>query len=405
MRAVHKGAWIGSMVLLAGCLETGHLIEPVPIRLATTYSQTGRFSQLGTEMANGYTLAVTMLNEAGGIDGRPVQLAIGDDESDAANVRDAYASFVSSGDFHALLGPYSSPLTQAAIEVTDSAGMVLVAPMAADPGIWAGGSRQWSVQMLNPGPTYLQGSVELAAENGATTAALVYEDSQFPASVAEGVREAAGAHGVTIVLDRSYPAGAADHEALAAAAKASGADLLIGGGYYDDAVALTRAVAAADYSPMLLSLNLGPAESGFATELGDLARCVAGNAPWLPTIRTTGFITNSQTFVRRYELIHGTTPSYYAAGGFGAVELLAEAINETRSTDPEAIRDHLFSADTETVLGPFKVHPLGDPRAGGQDALKGLQVQWQDDGEGGLVRRIVHPAGVADAEACFGGAG
>ena len=139
MRSAHKGAWIGSLVLLTGCLETDPPIEPVPIRLATTYSQTGRFAQLGTEMANGYILAVQMINEAGGIDGRPVQLVIGDDESDAANVREAYAGFVSSGDFHALLGPYSSPLTQAAIEVTDSAGMVLVAPMAADPGIWAGG--------------------------------------------------------------------------------------------------------------------------------------------------------------------------------------------------------------------------------------------------------------------------
>lgn len=44
--------------------------------------------------------------------------------------------------------------------------------------------------MLNPGPTYLRGSVELAAQNGARSAALVYEDSQFPASVAEGIRAA-----------------------------------------------------------------------------------------------------------------------------------------------------------------------------------------------------------------------
>ena len=100
--------------------------------------------------------------------------------------------------------------------------------MAADPGIWADRSREWSVQMLNPGPTYLQGSVELAAANGATAAALVYEESQFPASVAEGVREAALTHGVDIVLDQSYPAGEADHDALAAAAAEAGAQLFIG---------------------------------------------------------------------------------------------------------------------------------------------------------------------------------
>ena len=183
--------------------------------------------------------------------------------------------------------------------------------------------------MLNPGPTYLQGSVEVAAQNGAQTAALVYEDTQFPVSVAEGVREAAQSHGMDIVLDRSYPVGGAGHEALVAAARDAGADLFIGGGYYDNAVAFTKAVDAARYTPMLLSLNVGPAQADFVNDVGGLARCVAGNTPWIPTIRTSGFITDSETLGRRYVAAHSEQPSYYVAGGFGAVELFAEAIDAT----------------------------------------------------------------------------
>ena len=409
MRIAHPGAVLGSVLLLAGCFETDPPIVVEPIVLGATFSETGRFSQLGTEMANGYSLAVRMLNEAGGIHLRQVLLVLGNDASEAETAEQGYRDFVASGDFHALLGPYSSPLTEAAIGVTETAGAVLVAPMAADPGIWEGRSRQWSVQMLNPAPTYLQGSVELAAANGATTAALVYEDSQFPASVAEGVRDAARTHGMDIVLDRSYPPGEADHDALATAAMDGGAELLIGGGYFADAVAFTLAADRVDYAPMLLSLNLGPAETSFAVELGPLARCVAGNAPWVPTIQTSGLIVTTATFVRRYELIYGTTPSYYAAGGFGAVGLVAKAIDTAlangQGTDPAAIRNYLFSTATETVLGPYEVYPLGHENAGAQRALKGLQVQWQDDGQGRLERRIVHPEAVADAEACFGGGG
>lgn len=406
---MNRALLLGALVLSAACLKTDPPVVVEPIVLGATFSETGRFAELATEMANGYTLAVRMLNDAGGIQGRRVLLVLGNDGSEAGTAAQGYRDFVASGDFHALLGPYSSPLTEAAIGVTDPAGAVLVAPMAADPGIWAGRSRRWSVQMLNPAPTYLQGSVELAAANGATAAALVYEDTQFPASVAEGVREAARTHGVDIVLDRSYLPGEADHDALATAAKDAGAELLIGGGYAADAAAFVRAVDRADYAPMLLSLNLGPAQTGFAVELGPLARCVAGNAAWLPTVRTSGLIVTTETFVRRYELVYGSTPSYYAAGGFGAVGLLAKAIDTAlangQGTDPAAIRDHLFSTATETVLGPYEVYPLGHERAGAQRALKGLQVQWQDDGEGGLERRIVHPEAVADAEACFGGGG
>jgi len=259
--------------------------------------------------------------------------------------------------------------------------------------------------MLNPGPTYLQGSVEVAWRHGARTAALVWEDTQFPLSVAAGVRTAARTQRLGIVLDRSYPVGEADHEALAAAARDAGADLFIGGGYYDDAVDFTKAVHAVGYTPMLVSLNLGPAQAAFVGAVGDRARCVAGNTPWLPTIRTSGFLADSETLGRRYTAAYSETPSYYVAGGFGAVELLAEAIdatsNETDGLDPAAIRDYLFGTATKTVLGPYRVAPAGSPEAGLQQALKGLQVQWQDDGNGGLVQRIIHPAEVADAEACF----
>lgn len=405
---VRLAALAGSVAAVAGtgCLDTVVPPGSGPIVVAGSFAETGRFARLGTEMARGYRLAVEMLNERGGVAGRDVRLVLLDDGSDPRQVTRIYGDFAASDTVDLFLGPYSSPLTGAALEVSERAGIPMVAPMAADPWLWDGRGREWSVQMLNPGPTYLQGSVEVAWQHGARTAALVWEDTQFPLSVAAGVRAAARNQRLSIVLDRPYPAGEADHEALAAAARDAGADLFIGGGYYDDAVAFTRAVHAVGYTPMLVSLNLGPARADFVSAVDDLARCVAGNTPWLPTIRTSGFITDSGTMGRRYAAAHSEAPSYYAAGGFGAVELLAEAINatsdETDGLDAAAIRDQLFSRVTKTVLGPYRVSPPGDRQAGAQQALKGLQVQWQDDGNGGLVQRIIHPPEVADAEPCFG---
>ena len=55
------------------------------------------------------------------------------------------------------------------------------------------------------------------------------------------------------------------------------------------------------------------------------------------------------------------------------------------------------------MLGPFSVHPLGDEHAGAQRALNGVQVQWQEDGEGPAGSAgIVHPKAVAQAEPCLG---
>ena len=144
--------------------------------------------------------------------------------------------------------------------------------------------------MTNPAPTYLEGSVELAAQSGARTVALVWEDTAFPAAVAQGIRDAA----------------------------------------------------------------------------------------WDPTIRTEGYITTNEMFVRRYEATYNRMPDYQAAAGFGAVELLAEGINRaatpTGEIDRASIRDFLFATSKLTVLGPFGVYPLGDTQAGAQPGASELHA-------------------------------
>ena len=407
MRSPALGA-AASAVLVAGAGCSDALAppdEPEPITIAATVSETGIRTQSAGEMGRGYRLAVELVNEIGGIGGRQVRLVTRDDGSDPATAAGLYEEFMATDSIDALLGPFSTPITEAVLAVTEARGWPLVAPLASAPEVWSGRGRRWSVQMLDPAPGRLRGAVELAARHGAQTVALIYEDSPFPASLARGVRDAAGAHGLTTVLDLSYPVGGADHAGVVAAARASGADLLIGGGYYDDAVAFTRALAGADYAPLMVSLSLGPADPQFRQDVGDLARCMTGPASWIPAVQTSGFIADSETFVERYRQAHGSAPGYHAAGGFGAVELLAEAIEATTPTtgeiDPAAVRDYLFSASTETVLGPYGVYSLGSEQAGGQRALTALQLQWQDDGSGGLVQRIIYPEAAAEAEPCF----
>ena len=390
----------------AGCRDAvAPVDEPETITIAATVSETGIRTQSAGEMGRGYHLGVEMLNERGGSGGRQVRLLAHDDGSDPQTAARLYGAFVAADTIDALLGPFSTPITEAVLAVTEAAGWPVIAPMASAPEVWADRGRQWSVQMLDPGPGRLKGAVELAARHGTRTVALIYEDSPFPASLARGVRDAAQANGLAMVLDRSYPVGGADHAALAAAARDAGGDLFIGGGYYEDAVDFTRAMAEAEYTPLMASLSLGPADPQFLGDVGDLARCMAGPSVWVPAVHTSGFIADSETFVQRYQQVHGSQPGYHAAGGFGAVELLAEAIEATLTSSGEndhaAVRDYLFSVSTETVLGPYSVYSFGSNQAGGQRALTALQVQWQDDGSGGLVQRIIHPDAVADAEPCF----
>lgn len=417
-RPLRVAAAIGPLIALAtGCGEspvTPAAVPPVvspvapepePIVIAATYSETGRHQKNGTELAIGYRLAVEMLNENGGIRGREVRLELVDDESDPATAAQHYSDFVTSDAVDAILGPYSSPITEAVMEVTEAAGWPMVAALASAPQLWQGRERRWSLQLLSPSPSLHQGALALAVGHGARTIALVYENSPFPVGMATGVRDAATTHGLEIVLDRSYEIGDADPVALVSAARKTGADVFVGGVYYPEALALANAVVETGYVPMLVSLNAGADDAQFGHDAGGAAACVVGNARWLPGVRTGGFIADNDTFVQRHRSAYGALPDETAAAGFGAVELVAEAMETTLDAageiDRAAMRDHLFGSSSRSVLGPFAVAPLGDRQAGAQLALTGLQVQWQDDGAGGLAQRIVHPPEHAEAEPCF----
>ena len=78
--------WTRAAVLLGATLAAcddgvSPAPEPGPVTIAGTRSATGGLAVEGTNMARGIELAVKMLNEAGGIDGREVRIVLLDDES------------------------------------------------------------------------------------------------------------------------------------------------------------------------------------------------------------------------------------------------------------------------------------------------------------------------------------
>ena len=152
-----------------------------------------------------------------------------------------------------------------------------------------------------------------------------------PQSVAVGVRAALAEHGMQLVLDRSYPPDAADHNALAMAAKEAGADLFIGGGYLSDAVGLTKAAAALKVRPQADELEHRPCRhpvrgAGWGTRapLRGRQRALDPDDPHSGRHNRTARRSSGATR-RRSARSRATTPR----AASGAVELLAQGLRAT----------------------------------------------------------------------------
>ena len=100
---------LAGVVLAASIAVTAH--AQTPIRVGASLSLTGSFANLGQNQLRGYQLCVKHANEKGGVLGRKLELVFEDDQSQAPVAVRIYEKLITQDKVDAILGPYSSPIT------------------------------------------------------------------------------------------------------------------------------------------------------------------------------------------------------------------------------------------------------------------------------------------------------
>ena len=97
---------------------------------------TGEFAEPGEAARRGYEVWMEMVNEAGGLLGRPFKLVIKDDQSDQNLVVTDYNALIEQDQVDLLLGTFSSLLNIPASAVAERAQMVYVEPAGGSPDMF-----------------------------------------------------------------------------------------------------------------------------------------------------------------------------------------------------------------------------------------------------------------------------
>ena len=93
---------------------------------------TGKLGDLGISGRDGAVLAVELINENGGIEGRKIHLLIENNELDPQICREK-ASILIDQDIQGLIGPMTSDMSLACKELFDNARIVMISPTASTP--------------------------------------------------------------------------------------------------------------------------------------------------------------------------------------------------------------------------------------------------------------------------------
>lgn len=356
------------------------------ITVGVTASLSGKYAELGQEQLNGMQMWADDLNARGALLARKVRIVYYDDQSSPEKTAELYDRLINQDRVDLLLGPYSSELTLVAAGVAEKNNFPMLAAGAGASEIWSQGYRN-IFQLETPADQYMDHVIDFAAGKGLKRIALLYEDTEFPREVAEGVREQAAEHGLDIVFDEDYAEDISDFSPLIRQAKGTSPDMLICGTYFEDSVDIVRVVKASGLEPKILVFTVGPALREFGDTLGDDADGVMGVVQWL----RSGRLPMARDFSFRYKDKYGFNAGPHAASGYAAGQVLEAAVRLAGSLDKDQVRDQLGSLKFQSLIGHYRIGESGE-----QIGKQSFVLQWKDG-----FRLLILPTNIAESEAKF----
>lgn len=359
-----------------------------PIRMGASLSLTGTYAKLGKNQHEGYQLCQKDLNAKGGLLGRKVEFVVYDDQSMPPTGVRLYEKLITEDKVDVVMGPYSSPITEAVANVTEKYKKIMVTPLAATTSIFRKEPRRKYIFMiLSPAEVYLEGLVDMAAKRGLKTVAVINEDTLFSKAAAAGAVELAKKKGLQVVFTEAYPKGNTDFSALLTKIKSTNADVIAAATYFDDAVALTRQMKELNVNPKMYGVTVGGDLPEFYDTLKGSAEYIYGATQWEPVLNYPG---NKEWF-ESYKAEFKHEPSYHSAAGYAGCLIYAEGVKRAGGLEADRVREQLLKLELRTMFGDYKVD-----QDGFQLAHKMVTFQWQKE-----KKVVVWPDDLAQGKVLF----
>lgn len=313
---------------------------------------TGDDAQYGNFFKKALDMKMNEINEAGGINGKMIQIDYFDDKStpkEASNI----AQMVTSDDkYIAEIGSYNSTCVLAGAPIYQEAGMVQMAPTAGHPDITKANDHLFRLQNSNDVEyTWL---ADVAVNKiGAKKIAIVHLENDSGIVLSEILNEQIPQMGGEVVLTESYVQGqVSDFSSILTKLKAAQPELVICVTSYNDMGTMLQQAKQIDLGDVKWVSSGMIYSDDFLKLAGD-----AGEGVYSMTIF---FADNPDetiaNFTKKYRALYdGESPNYFATNAYEALALI-EAALKNGATDRDSLYGELLKIkewDGETGYATF----------------------------------------------------
>ena len=397
MKKIHVIPCLGAMcaILCLVAVSAGPAAAVDEIRIGNILPLSGSAAPIGQVGKQIRELATEEINAAGGVKalgGAKFKMTYADSQGKPMIAISEAERLINVEKVSVITGAFQSAVTFPSTEVAERYQVPYLVPVSVKDTITERGFK-YVFRVAAKASWYARDQInflkDMSTKDAITRVALVYENTDWGQSTAEGWLPLLKDANMEVVLDEPYPATAADLTPVVIKIKKTRPDAILFVSYASDAILLMNTLAElkVDVKAMVASGG-GHADPTFIKNTGDNCLYFFDAVEWAADLPRPGLKELNDKFMAKY----GTFLSPEAANVYAAMYVLKDALERAASTDPkkiaEALRTTNFSGGKGFICAYEKI--TFDDK--GQNPQAGLIVQQHLKVDGKIDRVTVWPS-------------
>ena len=353
--AVLGATLLSSVFAGCGSKESGDTIK-----VGANFELTGNVANYGNATIEGLQLAIDEANEAGGINGKKIELVSVDDKSEAAESINAATKLISDDDVKVIVGPATTGLVLAETQTATDAKVPIIAPCATSPEatVENGKVKPYVFRSCFIDPQQGEVMATFAAKELKAKTAVIYVDnsSDYSKNLAKVFKEKFEAAGGKVVMEEAFLQKDQDFKATLTKLKTANADVMFVPAYYEEVGKIVKQAREMGINSAILGTD-----GWDDTKVVDIAGADALNNTFFST-HYSEKDAEVQGFIEAYKKKYNRAPNVFAALGYDAGKMLVDALKRAGSGDTEKIREALEATkDLKVGTGTISMDKSHNP--------------------------------------------
>ena len=325
------------------------------IKIGVAGPHTGDLAPYGLPTKDAAELIVAEINAKGGVNGKKVELMVGDDQCKPEIATNVATKLVSEG-VNIVIGHVCSGATKAVLSIYKDAKIIAISPSATNPPLTKSGEYPNFYRTIASDDDQAILAANFATETlKAKKVAIVHDKGDYGKGFADFAKDSIEKGGkAKVVTYEGIQPGAMDYSAVIQKIRNDGADTVIFGGYHPEASKLLSQMNKKKIKVAFVGPD-GVKGDGFLKIAGKDAEGVYATGP-----KDVSKLPLNAKAREEHIAKFGKEPGTFFDQGYAATLAALNAIKVAGGTDYDALGKALKSSPVDTTVGKIKFDAKGD---------------------------------------------